>query len=370
MSNSILDDLVSSFDPEGILSVVADNPESLRSTAKTATLIQGRRVPFRASIGGNEYTAFATLRSAHLHRISVIDHISTRKKEGENMSKLVTGIFKPVKMDIEVVVGNETITLQELMRYIANKSATTPVSEERFAATLEDLGFRFTTGMNLFWQQFGSRQDGIDELIEQFQRAGAIDVHHKIEDPRRIKQSFQMPRTNDGVDVLGPEVVSMEIGRSDRSQSLTEQGFLDFVDATTENYKRIVRLRKQADIMRATNAKLAAEENWSTERKQAAAKEVSELVRLSQQWASTWSGAQERILVDQKDPDIKTPQGTYDPTSAPCGRFKMIVNGETVNIDLWTNSLRANTSDSTSVAPASVSTEAPAADEVPVVWAD
>lgn len=367
MSNTILSDLIKGFDPNGSLSVVADNPDVLRVTSKTSTLMQGRRVPFRATIGDNEYSAFATLRSAHLHRITVIDHTSTRMKG--RTSNLVTGIFKPVKMDIEVVVGDEIIPLTELMRYTANASASNPISSEAFASVLEDLGMRFSTGMNLFWQQFGARQDGVDELIEAFIAAGAEDVHGKIKEPRRIKKAFQMPRNGDNSDVLGPEVISMEIGRANREESLTNQGFLDFVDATMSNYRRVVELRKTAEALKITNAEQAIAEGWSPERKKSATDEVTELIRLSQQWSNNWTGAQQRIIVDEKDPEIQTPLAVYDPTAAPCGRFTMLVGNEEVKIDLWSNSLRANNTTDVSV-PKTETSEDAGDDSAPIVWSN
>jgi len=361
MSNNTLQSLISSLDPTGILSVVADNPDSLRSTAKTATLIQGRRVLFRASLKDTEITAYATLRSAHLHRITVIDHESKRLG---TTSPLVTGIFKPVKMDIELVIGNDIISLEEFLRLSANAQAKAPVSEEKFASTLEDLGLKFASGMNLFFQHFGARQDGIDELIENFTRAGAQDVFGKIKDPRRIKKAFQMPRDAQNMDILGPEVVTFDIGTSDRNESLTNQGFTDFVDAVSDNYMRVVSLRQTADIMKSENARLAKEENWTSERKKAADKEANGFIRLSQQWASNWSGAQQRILVDEKDPEMKTVLETYDPTAAPCGKFKMIVAGEEVNVDLWSNNTLANTSGSPVVSSASSAQ----LEEQPLTW--
>jgi hypothetical protein len=365
MSNTILSNLIKNFDPDGTLGVVADNPDVLRVTSKTSTLMQGRRVPFRATIGDTEYSAFATLRSAHLHRITVIDHTSNRMNG--RVSKLVTGIMKPVKMDIEIVIGDELLTLQELMRLTANASSSKQISPEQFASVLEDLGMRFSTGMNLFWQQFGARQDGIDHLIESFQAAGAEDVFGKIRDPRRIKAAYQMPRNKDNSDILGPEITSIEIGRANREESLTNQGFIDFVDATMTNYHRVVGLRKTADAMRTENSLAAQAEGWSSERKEAATKQVTEMIRLSQQWSNNWTGAQQRILVDEKDPEIKTPQSVFDPTSAPCGRFTMIVDGEEVKVDLWSNSLLANNSNDVSVPVAEASQ---ADDAQPPVWAD
>lgn len=346
MSNDI--NLFDAFIGNEDFSVLATDPASLNSNGKTTTLTKGRRVPFTATFAGMTFPAYATLESAYLHRVSVIDHVSL--KQNGKVSKLVTGIFKPVKMNVEVVFDGELITLPNLLRAIVNRGLATEkqASEESFIATLEQLGIRFASGMNLFWQQFGSNQEGISKLVEAFKAAGAVDAMHSMQNAGRIKECYQMPQRN-GADVAGPEIVSFELSRADRTQSMTGQGFLDVVDAVTENFKRIVVLRKQAATIRQEINAKAIVEGWSQERIAQRNQDATALVRLSQQWATVWSGAQQRVIVDKKDPSIKTPESIFDPTSAPCGRFKMIVAGQEVPVDLWTNSVRANTSDSVQV---------------------
>lgn len=346
MSNDInvLDAFIGSED----FSVLATDPGSLNNNGKTTTLTKGRRVPFTATFAGMTFPAYATLESAYLHRVSVIDHVSM--KQNGKVSKLVTGIFKPVKMDVEVVFDGQIVTLPNLLRMIANRNVPVEkqASEESFIATLEQLGIRFVSGMNLFWQQFGSSQEGIDKLIAAFKAAGAVDAMHAMKNPGRIKECYQMPQSQ-GTDVLGPEVVSFELSRADRTQSMTGTGFLDIVDAVSENFKRVVTLRKQAAIIRQEVNTKAIAEGWSQDRIAQRNQDAAALGRLSQQWATAWSGAQQRVTIDKKDPSIKRNEDTFDPTSAPCGRFKIIVAGQEVAIDLWTNSVRANTSDSLQV---------------------
>jgi len=363
MSNDI--NLLDAFIGEQDFSVLATDPASLNGNSKTTTLTKGRRVPFTATFAGMTLPAYATLESAYLHRISVIDHVSV--KQNGKVSKLVTGIFKPVKMNVEVVFDGEIVTLPNLLRAVVNRNiaADKHVSEENFIATLEQLGIRFASGMNLFWQQFGSNPEGIAKLVEAFKAAGAVDAMNSMQNAGRIKECYQMPQ-REGSDVAGPEIVSFELSRADRVQSMTGQGFLDVVDAVSENFKRILTLRKQAAVVRQEINAKAITEGWSQERISQRNQDAGALVRLSQQWATVWSGAQQRLTVDKKDPSIKTPESVFDPTSAPCGRFKMIVSGQEVSVDLWTNSVRANTSDSVQVkAP---SAEAAALDAKILSW--
>jgi hypothetical protein len=181
----------------------------------------------------------------------------------------------------------------------------------------------------------------------------------------RIKECYQMPQQNNS-DISGPEVTSFELSRASRAASMTGQGFLDLVDAVSENFKRIVMLRKQASIIRQEINAKAISESWTQDRIAQRNQDATALVRLSQQWATVWSGAQQRCTIDKKDPSIKTYESMFDPTSAPCGRFKMIVAGQEVAIDLWTNSVRANTSDSVQVS--APSDEAAADDAKALVW--
>lgn len=346
MSNdvNILDAFIGSED----FSMLATDPGSLSTSGKTITMTKGRRVPFQATFAGMSFPGYATLQSANLHRVSVIDHVSL--KQNSKVSKLVTGIFKNVKMDVEVVFDGEIVTLQNLLRKIVNRNvpADKQVSEESFVATLETLGVRFASGMNLFWQQFGSNPEGITKLVDTFKSAGAVDAMAAMKNPGRIKECYQMPQSN-SVDLIGPEIVSFELSRSDRSQSMTDTGFLDVVDAVSENFKRIYTLRKQAAIIRQEISSKAIAESWSTERTSQRNQDAIALDGLSKQWATVWSGAQQRTTIDKKDPSIKTKENTFDPTSAPCGRFKMIVSGQETAIDLWSNSVRANTSDALQV---------------------
>lgn len=353
---SILNTLAQSFDPEGSLAVAVDSPESLQSATKTANLIAGRRVPFQASFGGMMLPGFATLKSANLSRLSLEDHTSAN-----GTKPLVTGIFNNVQMDIEVLVGTEVMTIQELLLHVSNASATNKATLEQFTPTLESLGFRFNSGMTFFWQQFGANIEGYNQILEAFKSVGATNVLGSTKNvPTNVKEIWAMPQNLSGLEVVG-----FEVGRSDRSASKTGQGFLDFVDAIAENYKRVVGLRRESDIIKSDILANSVAQGWSPEKIEAAEKYAASLIRVSQQWANTWSGSSRGVTVDPKDPSVQTPQNQYYVTKAPCGRFSVVVDGKTMPVDLWTNSLSANTSGNvTTPAPAS----AAVAGESPINW--
>lgn len=331
---------------EGLdFSTFSDDPSSLMSAGRTTTLVKGRRVPFNATFGGQEFPGYVTLESARLQRISIMDHVS--KKQGTT-TNLISGIFKPVKLNVEIVFEGDVLTLPNLLRKFVTRNIPIDkqISEEQFIATAEQLGIKFASGMSMFWQQFGASQEGINHLVNTFKSAGAVDAMGSMTNPGRIKQCYNMPKIND-IEAEGPEVLSFELGRADRTQSMTGQGYLDLVEAVSENFKRVYKLRKEAAMLKQSNIAKATAENWTQERSQQAQKDATEVYRTSQQWATSWSGAQQRMTVDPKDPSVRSfvVPTIYDPTSAPCGRFKLSVNGNEVAIDLWTNSARANTSD-------------------------
>lgn len=342
MSNDVFSQIANQIDPSGLLSTAVDNPDLLRVTGNSINLVKGQRVKFRATIAGVSYDAYATLKSAHLHRLSLIDH-KTRKGHS---SPLVTGIMKPVMMDVEIVISGETMTIQEFLRRISMANATNTVSPDEFNMTLENVGFRFNTGMPLFFQHFGSDIDQYNALVELFKEAGAIDAHARIKDPRQIREAWQMPEIAPRVSKTGPEVISFEVNRADRTQSQTYlpdqglygQGFIDFADAIFTNYQRVIELRTQADILSRSNTKKAVAESWTQERRAAGEAQVKQLRTLSTQWATNWSGAQQRIIVDSKDSTNVTKELIYDPTALDCGKLTLAFGPETQTFNFWTDS--------------------------------
>jgi hypothetical protein len=183
----------------------------------------------------------------------------------------------------------------------------------------------------------------------------------------RIKQSYQMPEMADGTDLLGPEVVSFEIGRADRGKSQTEQGFIDIVDSVTSSMYANTKLRKESKDILNNIARVAASEGWPQERIAAEKSRAEMLESMSKSWNATWTGKQQRIVVNPKDRSEKTPENVFDAVSAGCGRFGLVLaNEQTFGVDLWLERNRANTTDS--VAVKSSSDEVLTSDETAITW--
>lgn len=333
-----MSNLLSKFNLSGdTFKVIADAPEVFETTGRTTTLHLGRRIPFKGSINGIEVPAYATLHEASLTRMSVIEQKSLSTGE---WYKIVTGIFKPVKMDIEVVIDGETMTLPELLRSFVNASAEKPVDEQTFLDTASRIGLKFADGMPLLWQQFGASEAGIQHAFDAFKAAGAVDVLGAMGEKRgQITTAYAHD--------AGVPVTSFEIGTVNREQSRTGQGFLNLVDASVEQFSRIVSLRKQASVLK---NELLTQTNWSQNKINQAEDRIKVLGNMSRQWTTNWAGAQQIIRLNEAQQ--KVAEDSYAAVNAPCGRFTMVIDGQSVAVDLWKNSARAENVNAVATSPA------------------
>jgi hypothetical protein len=301
-----------------LFSAIAENIDNLQSTARTQSLTVGKTVKFTGTINGVEVPAEVTLREANLSRLSVLRQSSpyTGKEY-----LLVTGVMNPVKLDISVTIEGKTMSLVDLLHEFVGDS----VERSKFEESLAAMGMNYSAGMPLFFQQFGAHEEGIKHAINAFKAAGAIDVTTAIENPGRIVAAYQHQS--------GVPVTSFELGTTDREKSRTNQGFLNLVDASISTFQRVYQLRLEAHSLGQKISDLPQAKVKEAEEKR------KELLALSRQWVSNWSGSQERIKVEKNG--AKTPQNIFDPVNAPCGRFSLAVQGEVIACDLWSNSARA-----------------------------
>jgi len=312
-----------------LFSSIAETPEIFESTGRTKFYTVGKRVSFEGTINGIKVPAAMTLESARLTRLSLLE----QKSPYNNKSYfLVTGILNPVKMNIEVKIDDEYINIIDVLHNFVN-SGTSQITRAQFLETADKIGLKFETGMPLFFQQFGASLEGWTKAREAFVAAGAKDVIGDIEKPGRIKAAYELDN--------GVEVTGFELGSVNRERSRTKQGFLDLVDASVDQFTRIVRLRKEAAI---EDARAAEMQNASQLELKAVQEEAKKLRAMSRQWTTNWSGAQLRMKYEPLDQSVTADANrVYDPVNAPCGRFDMIVNGEKVSVNLWTNSAAAET---------------------------
>lgn len=305
-----------------LFDAIGENLDAFKSTSSTRTLTVGKTVQMNGDINGIETPYEVTVESASLTRLSVL------KQESPYTGKeyfLVTGILNPVKMNVSLVQDGNKITLNDLLYQFVTANGKS-VDRDTFERTLVDMGFTFNTGMPLYFQQFGASEAGIQHAVDHFKNAGAIDVTGRIENPGRIVAAYAHQ--------AGVPVTSFEMGTVDREKSRTKQGFKNILDAQVSAFMRAYGLRLKAHLVtkqmegkpQATVAEMS--------------KERDALLQQSRQWVRNWAGSQQRILVGKGG--RLEPQPMYDLVNAPCGRFTMVVGGEEIACDLWSNSARAN----------------------------
>jgi hypothetical protein len=293
----------------------------------TTTFVVGKRTPYQATINGTAIPCYVTLREAKITRMSLLEQQQLVNNTKKNYW-LATMIMKPVKFDVELVIDGNTMSLQQFLNVLANEAAKKEIPHDEFLLLARRIGFNFDDGMPLFVQQFGASFDGFKNAVDAFKAAGAKDVINTVTKTARIKAVYAHE--------TGVPVTSLELGTVDRSKSPRNQGFENLVSAQIEQFVRITGLRKEARILQneVTNSN-----GWSQEKIKTVQAKIDELKKMSRQWVSSWSGAQQRIVNDN---GIYTPENQYDPVNAPCGRFTMVVGGNPIPVDLWTNSARAN----------------------------
>lgn len=322
-------DILSSFNiTASDLGALINEPEILQSRSNTTRLTVGKEVPYTCSMNGVTVNGFVTLKSARLTRLSLLEQ--TMASDPNNKYWLATGIMNPVDMNIEIIVDGQRINMVDLFHQITEKAAGTSISREDFIANASKIGLKFTSGMPMFFQQFGANKDNFKGIIDVFKAHGAEDVIESIRNNTgSIKVAYALK--------AGLPVTSFEVGTVDRKQSArfahngVGQGFLNFLDAQFDQLTRIVSLRKSARVKLAQTLQDGLSENEIVALKESAKVDSN----MAGQWPSNWGGAQKRLVRLKSGFEE---QNVFDPVSVPCGRFTVVQStGEPYEVDLWTN---------------------------------
>jgi hypothetical protein len=310
----------------------------LFQNAGSTRLKVGKRVPYTGTINGISVPCYVTLNEARLTRLSMLEQqqISTQRNY-----YLATGIMKGVKMDVELMIDGSPIHITDFLHHIAQEASGSKMSRDEFMLTARRIGFNFEDGMPLFFQQFGANWNSYTKAIDAFEEAGAKSVYDNIKNPKRIVSAFAH---EEGVPVTEFELGTVDRSKSPRNAQFPDvpQGFLNLLDAQVDQFTRILKLRKESHLLKAA---IENQNDWSQKKIKEAAERADELNKMSRQWMSSWSGAQQRI---ENDKGTYTLKNMYDPVYAPCGRFTMVTSNGNVEVDLWSNSAKANVSTNSS----------------------
>jgi|694.fasta_scaffold29751_8 hypothetical protein len=309
--------------------LMVSEPDILDVNGSTTTFRLNKPQPYTGTIQGQNVQAVVTLREAALTRLS---HLVQTQKSTGNQYNIVTGIFNPVRFDIELMIDGQKMDMMEVLRTIAEEASNAKISAEEFELNCQKIGFQYRTGMPMFFQQFGANLEEFQTLLEVFKENGAVDVYEQIRgEKRRIMSAYAMPRGNAGIPISSLEVGSMDRTKSERfAYDGIGQGFQNLIDAQFEQFVRIVTLRKLARVKleeanAAPNADMASLLRSESEKAS----------KMSRQASSTWGGSQQRIVAQANGGFVS--EDMFDPANVPCGRFTLDLAGGAREISLWTN---------------------------------
>lgn len=299
------------------LGLLAESPDLFVPIGTTTTVPVGTRekIPFTGKVGDTVFDYFWEVHSARLTRLTHIINSRIGSDGQPETYNLVTGVFSRVEATLTVVYDGEEISLEQWLCNVTNAAIsdeTKKIPVEVFTKQLSNMGFKWgTESMSLLWQHFGASQVKMDAAFAEFLKSGAVDVTNSVAPERRnrIQQILQHEK--------GLPISSFEMSQADRSRSRTGQGFVDLLEATYDNFVRVVSLR-------ATASKLDAllkenEDSMDSEAKEMAQAEIKNKIRQSTRWTTNWGGAQQRKTL-QEDGSIED-QDIWDQVSVPCGRI-------------------------------------------------
>jgi len=327
-------DMNMDFDIGDLLGDSIESPQDF-SVSDNTWLTSGEEVLYKVSYELNgvreEYSARVTLKpGATLNRISIANQNYARKS---GSFLVVNGTIRNLAFNMDILMNGEYVSMLDFFKHVAGKSE---MSDTQFETALENIGVRINKPQTLLFQQFGAKEEAYNEMVEILKAHGFAPVSVKNDN---VINAFSS--------VEGVPIHSFQIGRQDRSESQTGQGFLDLLDAQVDRWVNMVRHQKFINVMK--NQKMANRETW-TEDEMAHAEE---LIKAHRKMATDisrtgWAGAQrgrkfDALLNQYEETD------EYYPVKAPVGRFNLNIgeNNEPVAFSLWRNSLEDNESTTT-----------------------
>jgi hypothetical protein len=333
------------LDPSLFQSIV-DSPEIFERTGSRVTRVPvGQPTNYKLTINKKAFDAKIIAHDVSLSRLSLV---RGTQKQTNREYHIVTGIFNPVKMDILLNIDEQDINIIDLLHKITKKAANnSDYSKEEFLNHLTNIRFPLHNGMPLFFQQMGASVDEYYKAVSVLTAAGGVTSTGSND---RIVHTCAMPKGINGV-----KVTSFEVGTTDPTQTgvyqfnNTEQGFVNFGETIFNQFTRLTSQRKAIAIL----SQQVEQEDLTQEQIKKMQAEIASIREMSIQWASNWSGSQQR-WTDLRNGEFEK-SNVYDAVNMPCGRFTLNIDDVNTPIDLWTNNATSNVTSSTSSIDAVVS---------------
>jgi len=306
--------------------VVTEDPDAVKSKSSVARLVKGKRVQIPGSFNGQAIPTFATLESAYWSRLTVQDHEVRRAGEAGRMTQTFGGAFKEVKIKVELDIDGQMMTLEDFITTLVMETAAPGTSKDEVVKSINETGILkgIREGMPLFFQQMGADVNKIGNVVDVFKAAGAVDTLHKMKNPR-FNTCWDLPVGNRNL-----EVVSFELGSANRTQSRTGQGFVDIVEAVTENLNRVLGQKAAISILNKQNESGISQEQIKKNNAQ-----IKNLQDIAKKYSAIWSGTSQRTQITPAGEQVKL--DIYDAANVPCGRWTVFNGKETIEMDVWSN---------------------------------
>jgi hypothetical protein len=313
--------------------IVLEQPDLFSSSAKTTKIVVGEATTVAGSINGIAVPTTILVKDANWSRLTVRDHIVNRQDEEPRVTQVFGGVFNNFVADVTVQVDGTEMALYDLMKQFIVESFGKGLSDDKINEMLnKNLSLNgLRNGGPLMFQQMGASEAGIAHAVETFRSAGGVDDMRSVANSPSFNTAYKMPEGKTGL-----ELVSFELGTSDRKLSKTGQGFVDIVSAITENFERVVKHKTVASVLKAElDANLAKLSQDEIKLKQA---KIEAELNMAKDYVNCWSGAarQTKIVNGKKQIDNK-----YNAVNAPCGRWSVLVDNAIIDLDVWSNTTKA-----------------------------
>lgn len=311
--------------------IALENPELFASNSTTTKIVVGKPTRIPGSINGVAVPTTILVKKAQWSRLTVRDHIVRRADAEPRISQVFGGVFNNLQADVTLEVDGTEMSLYDLMKQFCiesyGKSLTDDKIDQMLSTNLSLNGIR--NGGPLMFQQMGASVAGIAHAVDAFKSAGAFDDIRSVGSSKSFTTAYKM------ADGSGLDVVSFELGTSDRNLSKTGQGFIDIVSAVTENFERVKNHKSVAKVLQdKLDAGIGSMSQEDIKKAQA---EIKVELDMAKDYANCWSGAARQTKIDN---GRKIVENKYNASNAPCGRWSAVVNGSVVDFDVWSNSTK------------------------------
>jgi hypothetical protein len=304
---------------------IVSEPETLQRASTSTVLKLNQTVPHIGSIQGERIDSLITLKEAKLTYVSLVKQ--TQYSTGREYW-ITTGMMKPVRMDIELMIDGTRINLIDALHQHSCEISGIQITRDEFLMNMANMGLDLVGGQSLFFQQFGADKDKFDAFVDVFKANGAHQTINEESGKGNIKQAY---RYDDGL-----AVTQFEVGTTDRTESArykannVGQGFLNFIDAIFDQFERIAGYRKAAAVKNALAAAPGVSEVEIAKLREQASRDM----KLAGMSTSNWAGAQRRYA---RNGGTFDKQDFYDLVNLPCGRLTVVTKDGPYQADFWSN---------------------------------